>query len=263
MVNEQRYSEFIQHWKKVQFPARPSPEELIVFDSLMQGHRDESLLILGSTPELRDIGFKNMLHVTCLDINPDMLEGMKQLMQHQNADEQLVKGNWLEMPFPNAVFDLIFAEQSIHIVPVHDFEKFLQQVKRVLAPEGIFVLKALVVGDEDVETILNKARAQHHDIFYLHDQLFNHIANYTDGKASYAAFQQYLSQFLTQGKITKEEYDTFMTIYAPLCKADLQIFGMPQEAFETLLRKYFMIAETRYGKDFDKHARHPLYVLRK
>lgn len=263
MKNYQRYSKFVEDWKKIRFPARPSEEEMPIFDKLIRSHTGKKLLILGSTPELRDLGFKNQLKVTCADINTDMLEGMKQLMQFPNNSEELVKCDWLNMPFENNSFDLVFAEQSINIIEVEHFGEFLNEVKRVMKKEGKFVLKSIVLIEQSEEEILTKAKKQKRDVIYLYDKICNLPKHYKNNQRSHKEVSDYFHGLVKKGNLTHAEYDKFIYHFGAVCNADLKLHALFKDDFEKILKTHFKIKEILYGKDFEKHSLHPIYVLEK
>lgn len=263
MKNYQRYSRFVVEWRNTRFPARPSKEEIVVFDSLMKNSKNKRMLILGATPELRDLAFKNKLKVTCADINEDMLKGMKQLMQYQNDNEKLVKCNWLKMPFPDNHFDLVFAEQSINIIEAKHFDDFLKEVKRVMKENSRFVLKTMIMRDINEDEIIQRYRMEKRDISYLYDMLVNDSKHYKNNQRGHKEFAAYFDNLLKLGKITRKEHAEYYNVYGMITKADLRLNSMKKKEFERLLKKYFKIKDILYGEDFDKHVNHPIYVLEK
>lgn len=266
MENYERYSKFINDWKKIRFPARPSEEEMPIFDELIVPFSGKNMLILGATPELRDLGFKNKINVTCADLNADMLEGMKQLMQHKDdkeIKEQLVKCDWLSMPFEDESFDVVFAEQSINVIETTKWYGFLKEVKRVLKKDGTFVLKSIVLFEQSEEDILNKTKAQNRDLVYLYDKICNMKQFYKNNQRSHKEIGEYMTLLLKNGKITEVQHKEFFDKWGALCKADLKLHALPKEEFESLLAKHFTIKQILYGKDFERHSNHPIYVLEK
>jgi SAM-dependent methyltransferase len=263
MQNYERYSKFINDWAKIRFPARPSEEERPIFDELMKQFSGRSLLILGATPEFRDLASKNKADITCVDLNEDMLEGMKQLMQFKNDKEKLIKANWLNMPFEDESFDAVFAEQSINVIETEKWNKFLDEVKRVLKHKGLFVMKSIVLFDQNEEEILKKAKLGERDIFYLYDKICNMKHFYKNNQRSHKEIGGYMASLLKQGKITEKQYKEFIEKWGCLCDADLKLHALPKEEYEALLAKYFKIKEILYGKDVERHSNHPIYVMEK
>ncbi len=257
--NAARYSQFVEAWRRAVFPARPSEKEIVVFDKLMAEQSGKDLLILGSTPEFRDLGAKNKLRVTCADINPDMLEGMKQLMTRESCDENLVQCNWLDLPFTEQ-FDVAFAEQSINIVPVSDFEPFLLQVKKSLKQGGVFVLKAMIRVEETEEEVLRKAPGQH--MAYLMVKFPCAFGPLENGASRVSDALNYMKKLREQNKINQEQLDNFFNAFGAIGKGDLHLHIMHKEPFEELLSKHFVIKEVMRGKDDEKHANHPIYILK-
>ncbi|MFH1769926.1 MAG: class I SAM-dependent methyltransferase [archaeon] len=264
MKNYERYSGFVDNWKKAVFPARPSPEEMVVFDNLMSKHEGQSLLILGSTPEFRDLGAKHNLKVTCADINPDMLEGMKQLVKHKNKDENLVKCNWLKMPFEDNTFDIVFAEQSANIIEAEFFDAFFKEVSRVLKKGGFFINKMLVPCSRDEKDILEQFRKERKDIFYLYDHLY-HAEGVFDKTTSigHGHLKPIFDRLLREGKITKEEHSQFFDALGAIIDADLHLNVLKKEKLEPIMRNHFKIKQILFGEDFEKHMNHPIYTLEK
>ena len=152
MKNYETYHTLANHWSGMQFPVRPSPEEIRLCYELLTPFRRGNLLILGSTPELRDIGFEMGMHVTCADINPDMLHGMKQLMKNPNEKEKLVECNWLSLPFAQQSFSVVAGDHSNNIIPFKEFATFYTNVRRVLKADGVFINHVVVSRNEREES---------------------------------------------------------------------------------------------------------------
>lgn len=96
------------------------------------------VLVLGSTPLLRDYMAKIDCEVTCIDINTEMFECMSKMCTH-DKNETFVEGNWLKMPFENNTFDAIVGDIVLSQFDKEHEPVFLAEVKRILKTNGAFI----------------------------------------------------------------------------------------------------------------------------
>lgn len=264
MKNYQAYLKLVEAWRQLVFPARPSKVEMKIFDKLMEKHRGKRLLILGATPEFRDLAAKYRMDTTCADINPQMLKGMRLLMKRQAKKEKLIKCNWLDMPFNDNAFDVVFAEQSVNIIATNKFAKFFQETKRVLKPSGDLILKTAVPNPDSDYKVIKIYRQKKYSIHFLYDQLFHVKKRYSkSGQASHRKLGRDFGTLLKQSKITQKDYDQFFAAWGAMVKADLRLNVMAKDKLEKLMKKYFKIKSILFGKDKIYHRLHPIYVLKK
>ena len=73
-------------------------------------------------------------HVTLTDLSPGMLETAKDNTQHLRADYVVCDAMYL--PYADPSFDVVIANMMLYHVP--DIDKALQEIRRVLKPEGRF-----------------------------------------------------------------------------------------------------------------------------
>ncbi|GEM_PF-2512988 len=107
-----------------------------------------NVLVLGATPELRDIlnglGYKT----TIIDINLEMILAMNSVLKTKNPDEIIVKANWLENPLQDGYFDVVLGDAVLPNIPWKEREHLLSEVKRLLKPSGTFLTRSFCVPRE-------------------------------------------------------------------------------------------------------------------
>lgn len=82
------------------------------------------------TKELMKYGYE----VTSADISDIALKKVKEF------NDDIVKVDMKEnLPFPNNTFDLVFANLSIHYFSNEDTKKLINEIKRILKHEGLFI----------------------------------------------------------------------------------------------------------------------------
>jgi len=91
-------------WKKhVKPPSRPCPSQIKIWEKVLKEKIEEvknpKVLILGVTPELRDLVNKYSLSTIVCDINPEMIKAMNKSIKYKNSKEKIIIRNWLEMDF--------------------------------------------------------------------------------------------------------------------------------------------------------------------
>lgn len=69
-----------------------------------------------------------------LDISPDMLAVARSLEPADGPGVEWHEGSGMEMPFPDASFDLVLCQQGLQFFPDH--QAGLNEIRRVLAPGG-------------------------------------------------------------------------------------------------------------------------------
>lgn len=175
MENKEKFSEpwkkFARRWQKYYTPpGRPSKQAIEVYrkfinraldfpresastPSVTEESRSASIsnikiLILGSTPELRDLAAEFTPEVAFVDVNLEMILAMNEIVKKKNLQEIMVKANWLNAPLASSYFDIILGDLVVSNLPMDRQDDLLQEIKRLLKPKGYFITKMEVMPEK-------------------------------------------------------------------------------------------------------------------
>jgi ubiquinone/menaquinone biosynthesis C-methylase UbiE len=143
-------------------PSRISPQEVEKYREWLGEINKEKKplrgLVLGATPELRDALTEFGYRVYSIDINLEMFLAMDTLLKNKDANETLIKANWLDNPLADDYFDVVVGDAVLPNVPWGERSHLLSEVKRLLRPGGVFLTRAFCVPDKkpfsDVDEVL-------------------------------------------------------------------------------------------------------------
>lgn len=140
--------------------SAPTPEELVVYEKwLVQalgGQPSGRVLVLGATPELRDLALKHGCEVTAADISQPMLEAMTAVMElSQSSKNKTLCSDWLELgrKLPARNFDVILADVSLNNVSAEKHGGLLADLSSLLVAGGYLITRnAVYLPDRPRET---------------------------------------------------------------------------------------------------------------
>ena len=141
-------------WAFLAPPVRPSKEDLSFYAQTVQERPEKAIkvLILGSTPELREIiAVRGYTHnkVYIADLSYRHLIEDAVLGEHIDTDkENWLKENWLELPFTENYFDIILGDLVLQQMRPEQERAFLGCMQRILKKEGIFITRAHFLAEE-------------------------------------------------------------------------------------------------------------------
>ncbi len=253
-----------KEWRRYKSPSRPSRSEIKIYEKCFRKLPIGSkVLIIGSTPEIRDIAAKYRMNVTICDWSEDICKALKFLMKRSNAPEILHKQDWREMGFDQS-FDMIIGDCATTVVPYADLDTVLRNMEKSLKPSGIAVQRIWVRHKDQkyslksIEKIFEKKPWQIHWYTRMLFPVFLHYYNTERESLSGEEMYESMKKDCENGSVPEELVKLFSLVKSHktpnnvLLKADL----------ENLLKKYFTITEVLQGKDnFRRNA--PIYVLRK
>jgi SAM-dependent methyltransferase len=144
---EQRNQSDIEIWKAI---------ERAEFLALLKSEQKQSLLEIGAGHG-RDSQFfqENGLQVTCVDLSPEMVR----LCQQKGLNARLM--DMIDLDFPDHSFDAVYSLNSLLHLPKTELPTVLQNIRRVLNPNGLFFLG--MYGGYDFEGIGRKTRMNPND----------------------------------------------------------------------------------------------------
>src|SRR3989344_6748141 len=98
------WKQYLKNWHLYTSPGRPTKKDCAIVEQWLKKINAKNVLILGATPQLRDVCARLNINTTCVDLQIEMLEGMRAFMKEKGS-EKLIVGDWLNMPFPDHSFD--------------------------------------------------------------------------------------------------------------------------------------------------------------
>jgi len=131
--------------------------------------------------------------VEALDIHPGALEYARQVYQHPRL--HFLEGDALELPFPDLSFDFVFSSQVIELVA--SSEKFLQEIKRVLRPNGF----CLVITPNQVLFSPDGAETNPHHINEMDLNIYQSIGKSIFPKVYFRGIPQHCLELLEGGSV--------------------------------------------------------------
>ncbi len=147
-------------WSLVGPPLRPSPEDIELFERSVVRLTEEPVqrvraLVLGVTPELFLMRWPEGAVVRALDDSREMIEAV-----WPGPPGSAVLGSWVSAPIEDASQDIIVCDGGFGMLSYPQGQrKLLSEVRRMLAPGGIFSVRLFAPGGltgslTDIETDL-------------------------------------------------------------------------------------------------------------
>ncbi len=215
-------------------------------------------LILGATPELRDMAIKIGIESIAVDISEEMMEKFSALMEKQGdiLDKTIIK-DWLKMDFPSDYFGIIMGDASLNnLATTGDNERLANICRDILAKNGYFIMRQVFYvkdykGYTDPKKVIDDYRAgkiSWEDFFMelrinsFKDQVYSpENFQYNAGKAF-----DLIEGIYKDGMITQPEYERINTFRNDLINS----FYPKNEFIKMMEEKEFKLMEEYHDSPF-------------
>jgi len=257
--------------KKRKPPSAPSKSEKLAYDHFLKkalkGKRQPKVMILGVTPELRDIALKNNCEVISVDISKEMIKTMKGLVKNKKHKKDIIlNDNWLTVPFKNNSFDVVMGDGPFTNIPsLPDVKKMLTKITKILKPDGYLLIREVIhlsnrkKSFKKVVSDYRKKRIKWED-FYVDIRFyvfFEKVYN-SQKKLLYSGkvFKELIDQ-QQKGNLTEKELKTLKSL-----ESNIKNLILGKAEFKRLFSKYFSFVSERVGKEFEFCKSLPIFLFK-
>ena len=248
-------------WKLFTPPWHPSVDNITLYKKLLdrtiKGVENPKVLILGATPEIRDMlaDYKN-IEVVLADITMEMILAMNELVKKENFSNEIwVKSDWLKMPLEKDYFDAIIGDYVISQFPKELTNNFLSKIKSLLKPNGRFIHRTIFFNEDtamDFDAIIKKFEGTEES-----HQSVTDVASYcfvgkttTFRNGNYSTFSLPLLKKVRQDYEKKNGKNRWLValdkVFVPYEK-EWFYYSLPET--ENILERYFVIEEKSNESD--------------
>ena len=256
-------------WRKLKPPERPSQEEMAIYEKhlkeILQIRRGKiKAVILGTTPEIRDLLARyKIFDVTLVDISPNMVRAMQELLKISKGREKVVIANWLKTGLPAHQYDVVFCDHGSAHIKYPQWPDFFKEQKKFLKKDG-FVLHNIVtrplveaISVIDFVKIYKKTKSKfsRHDKFYYNYLCFLKFKDYkTKYNKRLGDVNKILKRFVSQKRITQKDFQKMKTPWE-----DAIVAIPPQRVVNEIFQKFFVLRALEYGTDHPIYTCHQIY----
>lgn len=273
-INPNEYS-FMGVWENISFPNRPTEKEIEIYRTFAAGASGEipRILILGATPELRDLAAGIKMQAFVCDASPLMPYGMAKFLRFaKTKDEIWIKANWLDVPFEDNFFDIIAGDLSLRHVDPQTQERFLNKIYRILKPGGRLIIRTHIINpayqERSYRDILDEAmtlpyaKKKYEAMGVLLSRLFD--SSTKDKKVNLEEIRSEVRNYIS---IYNPPFSYRLFLYEFITKRLNHYYLNPasqsREEAEELLNKFFRILGVEHDGTYPESEFYPIYNLEK
>lgn len=256
-------------WKNFPQPIRPCESELKIINKYLneiikKKGKNTRILILGSTPEFRDLAHSRKLPAYVVDYSEDNHRALT-LLKKFKGKEVLFRQDWRKLKLKEK-YDLVLAEASLNMVKKNEMPVVLRNVNRVLAEDGLFIAKTwirLPAKGLSIENMLDIYRKKHGKLSLKSAMTQYFYSLMYDPKKDTISLQKMFHQLKDlheQGILTKKEFDSFKNLSYE--NTPLHLYMPYDNLFRRVANDYFKLEKIHFPK-LPGMNKLPLYVMRK
>ncbi len=177
-----------ERWFSVGSPWRPSVGDIAIYKKFAGNKIAGNVLILGSTPELRDLVAEEGGSPILIDMSETMLKKMLLLAKTAKAEnEQWITSGWEEASLPENHFDLVLGDMMWWVISVPSQIVLVSEIAKVLKLDGIFVSRFRIRDDKRadenffavVKKYLARLDSEPHKKQLIRDEMVSHLHDIT------------------------------------------------------------------------------------
>jgi len=256
----------IERWEKKDFAeARsnrtgafaPREKELGVYEKLLKasikGKKSPIALILGATPELRDLAIKNGCQTIAVDVSWKTLVSLTAVME--NADDPNNRSccyDWLETDqiFKEKLADVVLADASLNNLKAKDHALMFRILHQVLKDKGSFITRNLVrdknlddITSGKVQEAYEKNELEWSQVLIYSYFLWQEYTEIAKNEFSVGKMLEKLSAAIKSGQFKIRKSDLWkianVEVYGPKIVTTI----LPKKDFEKKAKQYFRVGK--------------------
>lgn len=266
---------YARGWSERLSPWRPSAGDIALYEQQAGSKLSASVLLLGATPELRDLIAKHQGKLTLIDMSPEMIETTNRLLRNSRSDkEELVIGDWCENSLPGDTFDLVIGDVVWWLLSTSKQKTFLEKISKLLRSDGLFVSRIhycnTSLNTKDLKEIvgeyLREFRAQtpedkRRSREVLTYRLLDATTDKTSQRLSAEKALPVLEYYLQKSEDMAER--SFLEQYTANWRHRINWTSQPRELILDLFLKQFTLVRESYAKDYEDARYFPVVSFKK
>lgn len=255
--------DYAKFWMNFREPARPNPSEIAILASYIKPQ--QKVLILGSTPEYRDLCASKDANVTVVDYDKTTYQSLSKLMKHSSSQETFIHADWLSVNLAPE-YDVILGDHAINLIVKDKLPQLFQNMHQALKNENSRWITRVITFEglkkQTLEDILKNYRqhCQNQDFFSCttYDIYKQYLEK--DYSVSLGNVWDQLHTSYLNGIMSAEEFSVYdeLGIKGSAGKG----FFYPKAEIEKLLFQYFVNKENIHGELYYKDQTY-FYLLQK
>lgn len=204
-----------------------------LYSQMVEGSETIDALVLGATPELRDIVLSHGHRLTTVDMNEQaMILKSKDMHYQNNPNETIILDDWLTMNFPDDTFDVILGDGALTALSKDRQTLLLDKLHRILKPTGELLLREASVLENRPRYApsvhVHQYRTGEYSLFDLFFglRLYNSHFDSIDEESRKTYLDEFIAkteEYAQQGLLSEEE--------------KIQLSTVAEELEHTMLRK--------------------------
>lgn len=266
----------LMKWNEYTSPFRPSKEDIKNYSSVLELlEKKEKILLLGSTPEIREILSKLGIFPVIADFSVRMISGMLHFNQRViESKERWVRADWMDLDkfLKEDYFDVILGDIVLRNIEPNYQNKFLEKISRLLNANGYFVSRIHILNEDFVN--LSSARIIRSAFEYFRSnkikladdlitsRLFDKNTDFKNKKVDKEGFAKDINRYIKKGVKDKREKLILNNISKRWFGPRTWTQRRPKE-IDQLLIKYFIIRDISVAFDYKDSEFYPIHILKK
>lgn len=269
-MSDKFHDNIVKRWEIYKPPTRPSLSEIKLFKEIIGNGRNKNGLVLGATPELRDVLHELDYNVYVADLSEKMIKALKKLMRYPDKGELVFIQDWSKLNLPDNTMDVIIGDWVLGNLPNLGLQdKFLDKISRLIKPGGLFVHRHhYYYPGKNLDDVYleyeNYSPSPENDMALAFDLVLLSITPKRAYIQNSFVVADKLKKLITQNDKRNEVWRKFYRIFDKfyLQGGEKKWCYGPKDKQQELMKKYFDCLDVKYGDDHKFAGICPIYVLK-
>jgi len=274
--NKPNWSRVLLQWDRYTSPFRPSPKDVENYSLILKRlKKKKSILLLGSTSEIREILAKQDSLIMIADSSFRMISGMLVFGPLINeSKETWVRADWMDLDkfLKNNYFDVIAGDLFLRNIDFELQDKCLRKISKLLKKDGYLVTRIHLLNEElinlssteIIKSVFEEYRYKRIKTELIEDliasRLFDKNTDFGSKKVNKKAFLNDIKRYKKSVRNKKEK----LVLNNVLEKWDGERTWVQRTSREIdkLLLRYFIICDIKIADDYEDSKFYPIYVFK-